>query len=121
MLNRLKEKTKHFFLERGYQVDRLHPLWLMRGFARRMGYSLLPLSADFPLHPPISGQDLLILRDPDFQKSIQAVEKHTLLDVARLANLWSLAKMTGPGKMVEIGSFRGGGALHISNACPERE
>lgn len=121
MLKRIKENTKSFFLKRGYQIDRLHPALVAREVARRMGYTLSPISLEFPLHPAISGQDLLILKDPEFRKSIAAVEKHTLLDVARLANLWNLARLTGPGKMLEIGSFRGGGALHISNACPARE
>jgi hypothetical protein len=121
MLKKIKENTKSFFLKRGYQIDRLHPALMAREVARRMGYTLSPISTDFPLHPPISGQDLLILKDPEFKKSIAAVEKHTLLDVARLANLWNLARLTGPGKMLEIGTFRGGGALHISNACPDRE
>jgi O-methyltransferase len=121
MVNKLKQNTKQFFLKRGYQVDRLHPLLVLKEVARRMGYALTPLSKDFPLYPPISGQDLLILKDVDFQKSVAAVEKHTLLDVARLANLWNLVRLTGPGKILEVGTFRGGGALHISNACPERE
>ena len=121
MVSKLKQNTKSFFLKRGYQVDRLHPVIVLREMAKRMGYALTPLSQEFPLHPAISGQDLQILKDKDFQNSIAAVEKHTLLDVARLANLWNLARLTGPGKMMEIGTFRGGGALHISNACPDRE
>ena len=121
MLKAAKEKTKDAFLKRGVQLDRLHPVWLLRGLARRMGYSLAPLSAEFPLHPPILAQDLLILKDPEFQKSVRMAENSTLLDVGRLANLWNLARMTGPGKMMEVGTFRGGGALHISNAWPDRE
>lgn len=121
MLKKVKQNTKEFFLKRGYQIDRLHPVLVLRDLARRMGYSLTPLSPDFPLHPPISGQDLAILKNQEFRLSIASVEQHTLLDVARLANLWNLVRLTGPGKMLEIGTFRGGGALHISNACPDRE
>jgi O-methyltransferase len=121
MLRTLKENTKRFFLDRGYQLDKLHPARLARVIARKLGYALYPISSEFPLHPPIIGQDLAILKDAAFQKSIKAVEHHTLLDVARLANLWNLARMTGPGSFMEVGSFRGGGALHISNAGPDRE
>ena len=121
MLKAAKENTKRFFLKRGVQLDRFHPVWLFRGLAKRMGYALYPIAPDAPLHPPIYAHDLLVLKDPAFQKSVQAAEHHTLLDVARLANLWNLSRMTGPGKMLEIGSFRGGGALHISNANPDRE
>ena len=121
MLRQFKDSTKRYFLERGYQVDRLHPVLLFHVLAKRLGYGVYKLSPEFPLHPPINPQDLRVLSDPEFQRSIQMVEKNTLLDVARLANLWSLARMTGAGAMLEIGSFRGGGALHIANACPDKE
>ncbi|MBM3833097.1 MAG: hypothetical protein FJ403_07465 [Verrucomicrobia bacterium] len=121
MLKSAKNNTKRFFLNRGYQVDKLHPARLIRILAKRFGYALYPISPEYPLHPPIVGQDLMVLKDAEFQRSIKAVEHHTLLDVARLANLWNLARMTGPGTFMEVGTFRGGGALHISNAAPERE
>lgn len=121
MLKGLKDRTKRFFLDRGYQIDKLHPSSMAIAVAKRLGYGLYPISPEFPLFPPIVGKDLAVLKDPEFQNSIKAVEGHTLLDVARLANLWNLARLTGPGALVEVGAFRGGGALHISNACPDRE
>jgi hypothetical protein len=43
------------------------------------------------------------------------------LDTARLANLWRLCRMSNPsGSAIEIGSYKGGGALHISNSCLAR-
>ena len=64
---------------------------------------------------------LEVLEDPEFQASVEEVKDLTLLDTARLANLWQLARMTDPsGAMIEIGSYKGGGALHISNSCPKR-
>ncbi len=102
MLRTLKESTKRYFLNRGYQLDRLHPARLAPIIARKFGYALSPISREFPLHPPILGKDLAVLKDAAFQKSIQAVEHHTLLDVARLANLWNLARVTGPGTLVEV-------------------
>ena len=116
----MKKRIKQFFLDRGYQIDRLHPARLSMAMARKFGYTLTPLNPKFPLDPPINGQDLLVLSDPDFRRSIQVVREHTLLDVARLANLWNLARRTGPGTLLEVGTFRGGGALHLSNACPDR-
>ena len=121
MLRAIKDNTKRYFLDRGYQVDKLHPASLVRLIARKLGYALYPISPEYPLYPPVIGQDLAVLKEPAFQESIKAVEDHTLLDVARLANLWNLARLTGPGTMLEVGTFRGGGALHISNACPARE
>ena len=120
MLNQLKRRIKQSLLARGWQIDRLHPARWSVALARKFGYGLYPLHPEFPLEPPIVGQDLQILRDPDFRRSVDAAREHTLLDVARLGNLWNLARRTGPGTMMEIGTFRGGGALHISNACPDR-
>lgn len=121
MVNALKNKVKRFFLNRGWQVDRLHPARLSVAVARKFGYALYPIHPDFPVDPPIIGRDLVVLSDPEFRKSVRAVREHTLLDVARLANVWSLARQTGPGTMLEVGTFRGGGALHLANACPNRD
>jgi O-methyltransferase len=64
---------------------------------------------------------LEVLADPKFQASVDEVKNITLLDTARLANLWQLCRMSNPaGSLIEIGSYKGGGAIHISNSCPER-
>lgn len=120
MAQNIKRSIKAFFLNRGIQLDRFHPRRMAISLARVFGYSLVPLHPDFPVDPPIIGQDLEVLRDPQFRQSIDLVRQYTLLDVARLANLWSLARLTGPGTFLEIGTFRGGGALHIANSVPER-
>ncbi len=99
-------------------MDRLHPARLSVSIARKFGYALYPLHPKFPVDPPIIGRDLLILSDPEFQRSVRMVREHTLLDVARLANLWNLARQTGPGTMLEVGTFRGGGALHLAIRLP---
>jgi O-methyltransferase len=70
------------------------------------------------LQPPIDTSNVAILRDEGFQRSVREVSAYTKLDVARLANLWQLSLMAGPGTLVEIGSFQGGGAKHIGNARP---
>jgi len=63
-----------------------------------------------------------ILSDAAFQRSCREVAGLTLLDTPRLANLWSLCRLTNPlGHIIEVGSFKGGGALHLSNSCPERK
>jgi O-methyltransferase len=121
MAQGLKHRIKQWFLARGWQLDCLHPARLSMVVARKLGYGLYPIDANYPLEPPIIGKDLLVLRDAEFRRSIEQVREHTLLDVARLANLWNLARQTGPGAMLEVGTFRGGGALHISNACPDRQ
>lgn len=61
-----------------------------------------------------------ILKEEAFAASFSEVEQHTLLDVARLANIWNLVQMVGPGIFLEIGTFRGGTALHICNAMEPR-
>jgi hypothetical protein len=64
---------------------------------------------------------LEVLDDPAFMASVEEVKSITLLDTARLANLWQLCLMSNPdGALIEIGSYKGGGAVHISNSCPER-
>ena len=72
------------------------------------------------LEPPIVTNNVEILFDEEFRRSVVQVKKHTLLDVARLANLWSLAQLAGPGVFLEVGSYRGGSALHICNAIDVR-
>lgn len=117
---RIKDTLKRFFLNRGWRVDQLHPARLSVRLARKLGYGLYRIAPAFPVDPPIHGQDLVVLGDPAFQESVRMVREHTLLDVARLANLWNLARQTGPGTMIEAGTFRGGGALHLANACRDR-
>jgi O-methyltransferase len=72
------------------------------------------------LVPSIDPINVEILADEEFRASVAAVRGKTLLDVGRLANLWYLARQTGPGVCLEVGSYRGGGALHICNALRER-
>ena len=63
---------------------------------------------------------LEVLADHKFQASVDEVKNITLLDAARLANLWQLCRMSSPaGSLIEIGSYKGEGAIHISNSCPE--
>jgi len=70
--------------------------------------------------PPIEAEYVKILLDPEFKSSLAAIKGHTCLDFARLANLWNLARLAGPGVFVEVGSFQGGTALHICNAIAHR-
>jgi len=63
-----------------------------------------------------------LLEDKDFKASVEEVRKHTLLDLFRLANLWQLCRRTPEeGALIEIGTYKGGGALHLSNCCPNRK
>lgn len=61
-----------------------------------------------------------LLHDQEFAASCAQVKQHTLLDVARLANLWNLVRLAGSGTYLEVGTFRGGTALHICNAMLDR-
>jgi O-methyltransferase len=72
------------------------------------------------LSPAIDTEYVKILFDPDFRNSVAQVRDYTCLDVARLANLWNLARLAGPGIFLEVGSYKGGTALHICNAIEHR-
>jgi hypothetical protein len=76
----------------------------------------------YPVIRPMDRDGLEILADNAFQQSCRSLHGLTLLDTPRLANLWSICRLTDPDRaMIEIGTFKGGGALHLSNCCPERE
>jgi len=98
-------------------------------FRDRVGYSVVALGCRFaqvkgnyPITKPINPIDIEVLADPKFQASVTEVADLTLLDTPRLANLWQLCRMTDPrGNILEVGSYKGGGALHLSNSCPERK
>ncbi|HTB98138.1 MAG TPA: class I SAM-dependent methyltransferase [Terracidiphilus sp.] len=69
-----------------------------------------------PLDPPIETGYIEILSDPAFQRSVSAVKERTYLDEARLANLWNMVRLVGPGTFLEVGSYLGGTAMHLCNA-----
>jgi O-methyltransferase len=71
------------------------------------------------LVPAIESEYVEILFDPEFRRSVSQVKNFTCLDVARLANLWTLVRMAGPGVFMEVGSYKGGAALHICNAMKD--
>ena len=97
----------------------------MNDWKRKLGYVWQKFSGSYPGYPiikPIDTNGVEILGDKAFQDSCREVVRLTLLDTPRLANLWQLCRMSNPhGNVIEIGSFRGGGALHLSNSCPERK
>lgn len=91
--------------------------------ARACGYHIerMDIRDAYPMVRPLDRQGIEILADKVFQDSCHSVNGLTLLDTPRLANLWSLCRLTDPnGAMAEIGTYKGGGALHLSNCCPER-
>ena len=72
------------------------------------------------LTPAIETEYVAILFDPEFRSSVEQVKDYTCLDVPRLANLWNLTRLAGPGIFMEVGSYKGGTALHICNAIQHR-
>lgn len=62
-----------------------------------------------------------VLEDPAFRASAAAVVDLSSLDTARLANLWQWCSRSETGVIVEVGTFRGGTALHLSNCWPQRK
>jgi len=79
------------------------------------------MGESFPVYKPLNPVDVELLADPLFQASVREVAPLTLLDTPRLANLWNLCRLTPKANILEIGSYKGGGALHLSNACPDRK
>lgn len=72
--------------------------------------------------PYINRHGVEVLQDMEFQASLTEIEPFMLLDSVRLANLWQLSRMTNPlGVILEVGAYKGGTAMHLSNACPGRQ
>jgi hypothetical protein len=95
--------------------------WL-RTLIGLFGYDIVSLRDKNGLEKkPTDTSFLEILADRSFQSSIHEVSHLTLLDTARLANLWQLCRWSNPaGAIIEVGSYKGGSALHLSNSCPTR-
>jgi hypothetical protein len=93
---------------------------LIKSVFQAFGHDIVKLGRS-KVTKPIDESFVEILEDPAFQASVKEVSAITLLDTARLANLWQLCRASNPsGSLIEIGSYRGGGALHMSNSCPAR-
>jgi hypothetical protein len=87
-----------------------------------LGYQLIRYDQKVDLNKLLDPVGVELLADSDFQASCKEVRDLTLLDIVRLANLWQFCKMSNPiGSIIEVGSYRGGGALHLSNCCPDRK
>jgi len=106
MSNKIKEKLMHGL---GYRLI-------------QMGFYFAKVRGNYSITKPIDPSNIEVLGDPAFQASVNEVSDLTLLDTGRLANRWQLCRLTDPGgNILEIGSYRGGGALHLSNCCPQRK
>jgi O-methyltransferase len=68
------------------------------------------------LDPPIDPGYVAVLCEKAFCRSVACAKDFSELDEGRLANLWNMAGLVGSGIFLEIGTFRGGTALHICNA-----
>jgi hypothetical protein len=87
---------------------------LSRTFANAR--ALLPHRPSRRLDPPVDPAYVEVLRNSAFLQSVSQIKHLSLLDEGRLANLWNMAGVVGPGAFLEIGTFRGGTARHICNA-----
>jgi hypothetical protein len=70
------------------------------------------------IEKPTDPRFLEILGDAAFRASVAEVRDLTRSDTARLANLWQLCRSAPPGRLIEVGAYRGGTALHLSNCRP---
>ena len=100
-----------------------HPI---KKFLRALGYQISKtddVRSDVLVQKSLEPLGVEILFDDgEFRKSCIEAYPYTLLDTSRLANLWQLCRMSNPrGTIVEVGSYLGGGALHLANSCPQRK
>lgn len=88
----------------------------------QLGFRFAGIAGRYPIQKPLDPADLEILENGQFQASVAETSCLTLLDTPRLANLWTLCSLTDPaGAIMEIGTYKGGGALHLSNSNPRRK
>ena len=93
---------------------------LIKSVFQAFGHDVIKVGRS-KISKPVVEVDVEILDDPVFQASVKEVSGITLLDTARLANLWQLSRLSNPsGALIEIGAYKGGVGIHISNACPDR-
>ena len=91
---------------------------LLRALFRRENHVR---SDDKLMTPAVESEYVDLLFNPEFRRSVEQVKDYSCLDVVRLANLWTTAHLVGPGIFVEVGSYKGGTALHICNAMENRD
>jgi hypothetical protein len=82
---------------------------IIKSAFQAVGYDIVKFR-DSKITKPVDESYLEILHDPVFQASVAEVSETTLLDTARLANLWLLCRVSNPtGSIIEIGSYKGVG------------
>ena len=87
----------------------------------RVNHHAEAIAQRYPVVRPLNPEHVEILADPAFQASLKDIGSLSLLDTPRLANLWQICRQSNPtGAMMEVGTYKGGGALHLSNCFPER-
>lgn len=87
-----------------------------------LGFKMERINREFPFRNLLDPVGVEILGERAFQDSCQEISGLTLLDTSRLANLWLLCRLSNPsGNILEIGSYKGGAALHLSNSSPQRK
>jgi O-methyltransferase len=90
-------------------------------FARRVRWWLTCLWASYGMVDKSTDPRWLdVLNDQGFRRSMRAIRDLSALDTPRLANLWQWCGMSEDGALIEVGAFRGGTALHLSNRWPNR-
>ena len=89
-------------------------LWHLAGVRLRSALRLQ--NPPEPLDPPVETGYVEIFQNSTFRRSVAQVRDRSCLDMVRLANLWHGVRAAEPGCFLEIGTYRGGTALHICNA-----
>ena len=90
--------------------------------ARRSRWSLMCMwESRGRIQKPLDPRWLDVLDDSAFNASMTEVRDLSSLDTARLANLWQWCSRSEEGSIVEVGAFRGGTSLHLSNCWPHRK
>lgn len=114
ILRKLARKIINSF---GYQIARVD-----RNYPVTKAIDPIGVDRNYPITKAIDPIGVEVLADRDFQASVEEVSKLTLLDTSRLANLWQLCRLSSAsGNILEVGTYRGGAAVHCSNSCPGRK
>jgi O-methyltransferase len=91
-----------------------HARWLLRQYRAPKEWSVVPSIIHSRVVPTATYSPWL--SDEAFQAVYQRVKDHTMVDVYRCYELWTLAKQAPEGAVLEVGVWRGGTGAILATA-----
>jgi O-methyltransferase len=119
------DRTEPAQLWRGFPLRHLrHVKWLVRNYISPPPAQWADISNPSIVHSRISPTATYSpwLSDQSFMSGYERVKDHTLVDIYRCYELWSLAKNSSeiPGAILEVGVWRGGTGAILAAASPKK-